>query len=201
MKAKINPLKASTARRFSKAACAHRKIQAPARAEHNTRCGDGRLQLYVPILFGDAIDEIVAAHAVRFDAMWAYLRRILVFAAASGVTGWVMSLINNRMTYRVVQDIRAQSIRHIQRLPLAYLDRHSSGDIVSRIIADADILSDGLLLGFTQLFSGVVIIAVTLVFMFSKNVWITLRHPSHAAQLRRGQVHLYAFLQHVPPPE
>ena len=74
------------------------------------------LQLYVPILFGDAIDEIVAAHAVRFDAMWAYLRRILVFAAISGVTGWVMSLINNRMTYRVVQDIRAQSIRHIQRL-------------------------------------------------------------------------------------
>ena len=132
------------------------------------------LQLYVPILFGDAIDEIVAAHAVRFDAMWAYLRRILVFAAVSGVTGWVMSLINNRMTYRVVQDIRAQSIRHIQRLPLAYLDRHSSGDIVSRIITDADILSDGLLLGFTQLFSGVVTIAVTLVFMFSKNVWITL---------------------------
>ena len=132
------------------------------------------LQLYVPILFGDAIDEIVAAHAVRFDAMWAYLRRILVFAAISGVTGWVMSLINNRMTYRVVQDIRAQSIRHIQRLPLAYLDRHSSGDIVSRIIADADILSDGLLLGFTQLFSGVITIAVTLVFMFSKNVWITL---------------------------
>ncbi len=132
------------------------------------------LQLYVPILFGDAIDEIVAAHAVRFDAMWAYLRRILIFAAVSGVTGWVMSLINNRMTYRVVQDIRAQSIRHIQRLPLAYLDRHSSGDIVSRIIADADILSDGLLLGFTQLFSGVVTIAVTLVFMFSKNVWITL---------------------------
>ena len=132
------------------------------------------LQLYVPILFGDAIDEIVAAHAVRFDAMWAYLRRILVFAAVSSVTGWVMSLINNRMTYRVVQDIRAQSIRHIQRLPLAYLDRHSSGDIVSRIIADADILSDGLLLGFTQLFSGVVTIAVTLVFMFSKNVWITL---------------------------
>ena len=85
-----------------------------------------------------------------------------------------MSLINNRMTYRVVQDIRAKSIRHIQRLPLAYLDRHSSGDIVSRIIADADILSDGLLLGFTQLFSGVVTIAVTLEFMFSKNVWITL---------------------------
>lgn len=132
------------------------------------------LQLYVPVLFGDAIDEIVAPGRVNFAGMWAYLKKIIFFAALSGFTGWVMSLINNRMTYHVVQDIRAQSIRHIQRLPLAYLDKHSSGDIVSRIIADADILSDGLLLGFTQLFSGIVTIAVTLVFMFSKNVWITL---------------------------
>ena len=132
------------------------------------------LQLYVPILFGDAIDEVVSAHHVRFEAMWVYLRKILFFAAVSALTGWGMSLINNRMTYRVVQDIRSQSIRHIQRLPLSYLDMHSSGDIVSRIIADADILSDGLLLGFTQLFSGVVTIVVTLIFMFSKNVWITL---------------------------
>ena len=112
------------------------------------------LQLYVPILFGDAIDNIVAAHRVDFAAMWGYLRTIIICAAVSGVTGWVMSLLNNRMTYRIVQDIRSQSIRHIQRLPLSYLDRHSTGDIVSRIIADADILSDGLLLGFTQLFSG-----------------------------------------------
>ena len=132
------------------------------------------LQLYVPILFGDAIDNIVAAHRVDFSAMWGYLRAIIVCAAVSGVTGWVMSLLNNRMTYRVVQDIRSQSIRHIQRLPLSYLDRHSTGDVVSRIIADADILSDGLLLGFTQLFSGVVTIVFTLIFMFSKNVWITL---------------------------
>ena len=132
------------------------------------------LQLYVPMLFGDAIDQIIAAHQVDFSAMWVYLRRIIIFACISGVTGWVMSLLNNRMTYRVVQDIRSQSIRHIQRLPLSYLDKHSSGDIVSRIIADADILSDGLLLGFTQLFSGVVTIIVTLIFMFSKNLWITL---------------------------
>lgn len=132
------------------------------------------LQLYVPMLFGDAIDEVIAPGKVNFAGMWVYLKKILFFAVLSGLTGWVMSLINNRMTYRVVQDIRAQSIRHIQRLPLAYLDKHSSGDIVSRIIADADILSDGLLLGFTQLFSGVVTIVVTLVFMFSKNVWITL---------------------------
>ncbi len=132
------------------------------------------LQLYVPILFGEAIDNIAAAHRVDFAAMWGYLRAIIICAAVSGVTGWVMSLLNNRMTYRVVQDIRSQSIRHIQRLPLSYLDSHSTGDIVSRIIADADILSDGLLLGFTQLFSGIVTIVFTLIFMFSKNVWITL---------------------------
>ena len=132
------------------------------------------LQLYVPILFGDAIDNIVAAGKVDFAMVGYYLKRVVILAVLSGVTGWVMSVINNRMTYRVVQDIRAQSIRHIQRLPLSYLDKHSSGDIVSRIIADADILSDGLLLGFSQLFSGIVTIVVTLVFMFSKNFWITL---------------------------
>lgn len=132
------------------------------------------LQLYVPILFGDAIDNIVAAGKVDFTMVGYYLKRVVILAVLSGVTGWVMSVINNRMTYRVVQDIRAQSIRHIQRLPLSYLDKHSSGDIVSRIIADADILSDGLLLGFSQLFSGIVTIMVTLVFMFSKNFWITL---------------------------
>ena len=132
------------------------------------------LQLYVPILFGDAIDNIVAAGKVDFAMVGFYLKRVVILAVLSGVTGWVMSVINNRMTYRVVQDIRAQSIRHIQRLPLSYLDKHSSGDIVSRIIADADILSDGLLLGFSQLFSGIVTIVVTLVFMFSKNFWITL---------------------------
>jgi len=132
------------------------------------------LQLYVPILFGDAIDNILAAGKVNFAMVGFYLKRVVILAVLSGVTGWVMSVINNRMTYRVVQDIRAQSIRHIQHLPLSYLDKHSSGDIVSRIIADADILSDGLLLGFSQLFSGVVTIVVTLVFMFSKNFWITL---------------------------
>ena len=132
------------------------------------------LQLYVPILFGDAIDNIVAAGKVDFTMVGYYLKCVVILAVLSGVTGWVMSVINNRMTYRVVQDIRAQSIRHIQRLPLSYLDKHSSGDIVSRIIADADILSDGLLLGFSQLFSGIVTIVVTLVFMFSKNFWITL---------------------------
>ena len=132
------------------------------------------LQLYVPILFGAAIDEIIAAHRVDFGSMWGYLWQIIAVVAASALASWVMSLLNNRMTYRIVQDLRAQAIRHIQVLPLSYLDRHSTGDIVSRVIADTGILSDGLLLGFTQLFSGVVTIAATLVFMFSKNVWITL---------------------------
>ena len=132
------------------------------------------LQLYVPVLFGDAIDEVVSAHQVNFDMMWYYLKQILIFIVISAFATWFMNLLNNRMTYRIVQDIRSQAIRHIQVLPLSYLDQHSTGDIVSRVIADTDILSDGLLLGFTQLFSGIVTIVVTLIFMFSKNVWVTL---------------------------
>ena len=132
------------------------------------------LQLYVPVLFGYAIDEVVAAHEVDFTRMGFYLSRILVMIVFSGIATWIMSVINNRMTYRTVQDIRARSIRHIQKLPLSYLDGHSTGDIISRVIADTDILSDGMLLGFTQLFSGIITIIGTLLFMFSKNVWITL---------------------------
>lgn len=132
------------------------------------------LQLYVPILFGDAIDQTIAAHRVNFALMWNYLRLILIVAAASALCTWMMNLLNNRMTYHIVQDIRSRAIRHIQKLPLSYLDKHSSGDIVSRIITDTDVLSDGLLLGFTQLFSGIMTILVTLIFMFSKNFWISL---------------------------
>ena len=132
------------------------------------------LQLYVPFLFGDAIDEIVAQGQVNFSRMWYYLSRILIMVLLSGAATWIMNMINNRMTYRTVQDIRSKAIRHIQVLPLSYLYRHSTGDIISRVIADTDILSDGLLLGFTQLFSGIVTIIGTLIFMLSKNVWITL---------------------------
>ena len=132
------------------------------------------LQLYVPILFGKAIDEIVAEHNVNFGRMVYYLEQIIVFAVVSALATWIMNLFNNRMTFRIVQDIRSKSIKHIQKLPLSYLDSHSTGDIVSRIIADADILSDGLLLGFTQLFSGVITIIATLIFMFSKNFCITI---------------------------
>ena len=132
------------------------------------------LQLYVPVLFGNAIDQVVAKREVNFRMMWYYLSRILVMIIVSSVATWIMNIINNRMTFHTVQDIRAKAIRHIQVLPLSYLDSHSTGDIISRVIADTDILSDGLLLGFTQLFSGIVTIIGTLLFMFSKNIWITL---------------------------
>lgn len=132
------------------------------------------LQLYVPFLFGDAIDQVVAEGKVDFTKMWYYLSRILVMVVLSSVFTWIMNVINNHMTYRTVYDIRSKAIRHIQKLPLSYLDQHSTGDIISRVIADTDILSDGLLLGFTQLFSGIITIFGTLFFMLSKNVWITL---------------------------
>lgn len=132
------------------------------------------LQLYVPILFGDAIDQIIARDNVRLKALAGILVKAGALIAISSVGTWVMNLINNRLAFHTVKDIRARAIRQIQCLPLSYLDAHSSGDIVQRIIADTDQLSDGLLLGFTQLFSGVVTIVVTLAFMLSKNVGITL---------------------------
>lgn len=131
------------------------------------------LQLYVPVLFGDAIDGIIAAGNVDFTYITGYLWKIGVLVGAASISSYVMNRINNRMTYAVVRDIRSKAIRHVQVLPLSYLDAHSSGDIVSRIIADADQLSDGLLLGFTQLFTGVITIIATLGFMFSKNLLIT----------------------------
>lgn len=132
------------------------------------------LQLYVPILFGDAIDQIVAPGAVSFDALRSILKKIAVLVVVSSAATWVMNIINNRLAFQTVKDIRSRAIRQLQKLPLSYLDAHSSGDIVQRIIADTDQLSDGLLLGFTQLFSGVITIMVTLAFMLSKNVGITL---------------------------
>ncbi|MGN1388025.1 MAG: ABC transporter ATP-binding protein [Bulleidia sp.] len=132
------------------------------------------LQLYVPVLFGDAIDGIIAAGKVDFAAVAGVLTEILVLVLAAGAATYVMNLINNRITYRTVQEIRAKAIRQIQILPLKYLDGHSTGDLVSRVIADADQLSDGLLLGFTQLFSGVITILVTLIFMFRKSLEVSL---------------------------
>ncbi|MDO4621082.1 MAG: ABC transporter ATP-binding protein, partial [Lachnospiraceae bacterium] len=132
------------------------------------------LQLYIPNLFGDAIDHIAAEGKVNFDGVQFYLIRILVYTMIAAAAVWVMNLVNNRLTYRTVRDLRAKAIRQIEILPLSYLDSHSTGDVVQRIIADTDQLSDGLLMGFQQLFSGVITIVVTLIFMFSRNVAITL---------------------------
>ncbi len=132
------------------------------------------LQLYIPILFGDTIDLIVDKGQVDFASMKPILLEIFGLVILTSLLTWFMNLINNRLTYRTVQDIRSKAIRQIENLPLSYLDSHSTGDVVQRVIADVDQLSDGLLLGFTQLFSGVITIVVTLIFMFSKNVEITL---------------------------
>ena len=131
-------------------------------------------QLYVPILFGEAIDAIIGKGSVDFTVILSYLKKIVLITCASGLATWLMNIVNNRMTYHVVEDIRAKTIRRIQVLPLKYLDGHSTGDIVSRMIADTDQFSDGLLMGFSQLFSGVITIIVTLGFMLSKSLEITL---------------------------
>ena len=132
------------------------------------------LTLYVPVLFGDAIDCIVEQGMVDFAKMGQYLSLILILILVTSVLTWLMNIINNRVAYCTIRDIRKDAIRKIQLLPLKYLDGQSTGDIVGRIIADADQLSDGLLLGLTQLFSGVLTIVVTLYFMFTKSFVITL---------------------------
>lgn len=132
------------------------------------------LQLYVPILFGNAIDQVVAEHQVNFADMWYYLSRILIMVIVSSVATWVMNIINNRMTFRTVQDIRAKAIRHIQVLPLSYLDSHSTGDIISRIHCRYRYPFGWSASRIYTAFSGIVTIIGTLIFMFSKNFWITL---------------------------
>ena len=121
--------------------------------------------LYIPILVGDAIDCIVDAGRVDFDSMKTYLWGVLICALIAAGSQWVMSQINNRITYRVTRDIRNEAFNHIQELPLSYLDRKSQGDLVSRVVADVDTFADGLLMGFTQLFTGLMTILGTLIFM------------------------------------
>ena len=131
------------------------------------------LQLYVPILFGSAIDTVIKQGEVHYSRLRSVLIHIGICITIASISLWVMNLINNRLTYQTVKEIRAKAMRHLQHIPLSYLDVHSTGDIVQSVIADVDQLSDGLLLGFTQLFTGVVTIIATLVFMLSKNVLIT----------------------------
>ena len=125
--------------------------------------------LYVPILTGNAVDLLLGPGAVDFAALWPILAGILALVALTALAQWLMGLCNNRLTYCTVRDIRHDAFAHIQRLPLSYLDRQPTGDVVSRVIADVDQFADGLLMGFTQLFTGVLTIVGTLFFMFSVN--------------------------------
>ena len=123
------------------------------------------MTLYIPILVGSAIDCIVDAGQVDFDQMWIFLRGVILCTAIGGLSQWVMSELCNRMTFQVTRDIRNEAFRHIQVLPISYIDQHAQGDLVSRVIADVDTFADGLLMGFTQLFTGIMTILGTLVFM------------------------------------
>ena len=132
------------------------------------------LTLYAPILTGDAIDYMIGKGAVDFAALLKLLTKLGVIIGATSVFQWIMNLCNNHITYKVVMDVRTEAFDHMQDLPLSYIDSHPQGDIVSRLIADIDQFSDGLLMGFSQLFTGVMTILGTLLFMLSVNVGITL---------------------------
>ena len=130
--------------------------------------------LYIPIIIGNAIDLVVSAGNVDFGGVLALIARAGIVAGVTALMQWLMGVINNRIAFNVVRDIRNDAFRHIEELPLSYLDTRSTGDIVSRVISDADQFADGLLLGFSQLFTGVVTILGTLVFMLMLDPWITL---------------------------
>lgn len=132
------------------------------------------LTLYVPILIGQGVDLIIAPGKVDFSGLSAILGKILAAVAVTALSQWMMNHINNRITYRVVMDIRTQAFNRLEVLPISYLDTHSSGDIISRVITDIDQFSEGLLMGFTQLFTGVMTILGTLLFMLSINPLITI---------------------------
>ena len=130
--------------------------------------------LYIPILTGNAVDLIIGVDNVDFPAIFKILKQIGVVMILTAIAQWVMNTCNNYITYHVVQDIRQDAFAKLEILPLKYLDRQSYGDIVSRIIADVDTFADGLLMGFTQLFTGVITIGGTLLFMLMTNIPITL---------------------------
>ena len=131
-------------------------------------------QLYIPILCGDAIDKMLGKGNVDLAGVLRIAVSILVVAAVAALAQWLLSVCNNRITFSASRDLRNEALRKIQTLPLSYLDSHPSGDIVSRMVADVDTFADGLLMGFTQLFSGILTIFGTLLFMLRENVPITL---------------------------
>ena len=132
------------------------------------------LSLYVPILFGDAIDRIVEQGSVDLETVLSFLAKAGVCVLFAGAIQWVMNLVNNRITYNTVRDIRNKAFKNIERLPLKYLDAHPHGDLVSRVISDVDQLAEGLLLGFSQFFTGLATIICTLGFMLSISPLITI---------------------------
>ena len=131
-------------------------------------------QLYVPILTGNAIDFMIGAGKVDFGAVWSVLKVILAATAIAAVSQWIFGICNNKITYSVSRDLRNAAIAKIQKLPVSYLDAHPTGDLVSRVIADVEQFADGLLMGFTQFFTGLLTILGTLAFMLYVNVPITL---------------------------
>ena len=128
--------------------------------------------LYVPILIGRAIDHIVYG-AVNMVAIIQILMKVVVFVCLTSLFQWIMNMINNKVTYHVVRDIRNEAFSKLQKLPLNYLDSHSQGELVSRIISDVEQFADGLLMGFTQFFTGIMTIIGTLIFMLMMNPLIT----------------------------
>ena len=131
-------------------------------------------QLYIPLLCGDTIDLMIGPGQVDRSGVWTIILEILVVMALAALAQWLLSVCNNRITFSVTRDLRNDAIHKIQSLPLSYLDSHPSGDIVSRMVADVDTFADGLLMGFTQLFTGILTILGTLLFMFRENVLISL---------------------------
>lgn len=129
--------------------------------------------LYVPILTGQGVDCIVGQGKIDFDTLGSIILKIIIIVLITSLLQWLMNICNNRITYGVVRDIRNEAFEKIEKMPLSYIDTHQHGDIVSRVIADVDQFADGLLMGFTQAFSGVITIAGTLLFMFSINFKIT----------------------------
>ncbi len=132
------------------------------------------LTLYAPILIGDGVDLILGKGNVDFDGIFRILKGLAAVLIVTGIAQWLMNLCNNTITYRVVKDVRMKAFARLQKLPLKYVDSHQYGDTISRMITDVDQFSDGLLMGFTQLFTGVVTIAGTLVFMLAIQVKIAL---------------------------
>lgn len=130
--------------------------------------------LYVPVLIGDVIDFIIGKGLVDFASMTPIFIEIAVIIGAVAICQWLMNVFNNKITFNVVRDMRDRAFRKIERLPISYIDSHPTGEVVSRVVADVDQFADGLLMGFTQLFTGVVTILGTLIFMLSINVWITI---------------------------